>query len=374
MRTWPPSTIRSTFFVFASLCELFGLPMVEAMARGLPVVVAAIDSNVEVTRGAALQYPPADAAALADALAALMKDSAERTRRSGLSLKAGENYSWAKAADATVKALELVCMNLQPNKLDPSRPPLVQGQTRAHYDSYPFDFLTPADEDEIRDMQPAPFRRLVEKYLKRGDAVADIGCGGGRGTLYLTRAGFRPVSLDISDRSLRLAQRRAPSAMFLCASNLALPFADEGFDAVVSDGVIHHTPDVRASFRENARVLKPRGLFYLGVYNRRGYYYYFFTYLGPVFRFLEKYRLGRLVIYLTALPLYWLVHLIKSKGRRTWRGAVNLFYDYIMTPRASFHSFDEICAWGLEDGLKLLEYDPSVGNVHVFIFEKRTEG
>jgi hypothetical protein len=65
------------------------------------------------------------------------------------------------------------------------------------------------------------------------------------------------------------------------------------------------------------------------------------------------------------------VHLLKSRGQRTWRGARNFFYDYIITPRATFHTREEIVQWGEESGLELLEYDPRVGNVHAFFFRKR---
>ena len=83
----------------------------------------------------------------------------------------------------------------------------------------------------------------------------------------------------------------------------------------------HTTPDPRLAFRENVRVLKPGGYLYLGVYNRQGYYYYLYTYLGVPIRWLEKRPWGRLLIHAALLPIYYLVHLVKSGGKRTWRGA-----------------------------------------------------
>ena len=79
---------------------------------------------------------------------------------------------------------------------------------------------------------------------------------------------------------------------------------------------------------------------------------------------------GRVLIYAAIFPVYYLAHLVKSRGKRTLRGALNFFYDYIITPRASFHSIDEITPWGEAAGLELLDYDPSLGNVHVFIFRR----
>jgi len=249
----------------------------------------------------------------------------------------------------------------------------LQRRTRAHYEAYPFDFMTPGDEAPIEAMQPPPFRAFIAAHAKPGMIVAEIGCGPGRGTMYLAREALAVTAVDLSAASLALAKGRAPDAHFVRASNLELPFADEQFDLVVSDGVIHHTPDAKTSLAENGRILKRNGHLYLGVYNRHRYYYYLYNWLGPPLRWLERFQLGRALIFATVFPVYYAAHLIKSRGKRTLRGTVNFFYDYIMTPQASFHSRDEITRWGGEMGMHLLHYDPSLGNVHVFVFRKGTE-
>jgi SAM-dependent methyltransferase len=230
--------------------------------------------------------------------------------------------------------------------------------------------MTPADERAIADMQPKPFLQFVAQHVLPGNRVAEIGCGPGRATLFLASRGIDVVAVDISRHSLRLARERAPAAQFLCASNLDLPLRSGRFDVVVSDGVIHHTPDPQRSFAENVRLLRSGGVYYLGVYKRRRYYYYLYLYIGRPLRWLERRSAGRRVLMATAVPLYWLAHQIKSGGRRTWRGAVNFFYDYFITPQASFHTYEEICAWGALEGLQLLDYDPGLGNVHVFVFRR----
>ena len=246
----------------------------------------------------------------------------------------------------------------------------LQAKTAAHYDAHPLEFLTPEDEASIRDQQPPPFRSFVDAHVERGARVAEIGCGPGRGTLFLVRQKADVVAVDISYRSLLLARRRAPSAKFVLSTNLALPFEDDYFDAVVSDGVIHHTPNARAAFAENVRITRPQGWLYLGVYNTQGHYHYLYTLLGRPIRWMEKRALSRALMFASIVPLYWLVHLMKSRGKRTWQGAVHFFYDYFITPRASFHSYEEVCSWASEQGMRLVEYDPTLGNVHVFIFRK----
>jgi ubiquinone/menaquinone biosynthesis C-methylase UbiE len=249
----------------------------------------------------------------------------------------------------------------------------LQQQTRAHYEDFPFDFLTVEDERNIVNHQPPPFKRFVDAFLAPGSRVAEIGCGPGRGTLFMMQRDVDLLAVDLSPSSLRLARRRAPACQFVQATNLQLPLPDGFFDAVVSDGVIHHTPDAYRSFCENARILRPGGVMYLGVYRRKRYYYYVYTYIGRPIRWLEKRAWGKALIYATLLPIYYAVHFVKSRGKRTWRGVKNFFYDYIITPQASFHTSEEVLEWGRMNSLELMEYEEDVGNVHVFVFVKRPQ-
>jgi ubiquinone/menaquinone biosynthesis C-methylase UbiE len=246
----------------------------------------------------------------------------------------------------------------------------LEKDTTAHYDAYPFDFITPSTPDGVRAFQSESFRQFIDHNIRAGFRVAEIGCGPGRATLFLVQTKAEVVAVDISEQSIRIARARCPQAAFARASNLALPLPDNAFDVVISDGVLHVTPDPRAAFAENVRIARAGGLLYVGVYKRRRYYYYLYNYVGAPIRLMEKTALGRAIIFSTAIPLYWGVHLVKSQGRRTWKGAVNLFYDYFITPRATFHGYEEVIGWGRDEHIELVRYEPTPGNVHVFIFRK----
>lgn len=93
-------------FVFPSLCESFGMPMVEAMARGLCIVVADTPENREIVGTAGTIFPQRDAETLAAMIAHLQDDVAERQSRARLSLTRGRDFSWRTAAEHTYAAMQ----------------------------------------------------------------------------------------------------------------------------------------------------------------------------------------------------------------------------------------------------------------------------
>jgi glycosyltransferase involved in cell wall biosynthesis len=88
-------------FVYPSLYEGFGLPPLEAMACGAPVVTSNASSLPEVVGTAGLTVPPRDAAALTQALLKLMDDERlrEQFRRAGF--EQATRFSWERAANET---------------------------------------------------------------------------------------------------------------------------------------------------------------------------------------------------------------------------------------------------------------------------------
>jgi glycosyltransferase involved in cell wall biosynthesis len=90
-------------FVFPSLAEGFGLPILEAMARGVPVACSDRSSLPEVAGDAAVLFDPLDPRAIADALRRLPGE-ADRLRVAGR--RQAARFTWARCARLTADAYE----------------------------------------------------------------------------------------------------------------------------------------------------------------------------------------------------------------------------------------------------------------------------
>jgi SAM-dependent methyltransferase len=109
-------------------------------------------------------------------------------------------------------------------------------------------------------------------------AILDAGCGSGfSSSLWLNpswRQGGKAewYGLDIS-RAIDVAKERLgriPGMSFIQGDILQLPFREESFDTIFSEGVLHHTPCTEAALKSLVPLLKPKGEMLFYIYRKKG--------------------------------------------------------------------------------------------------------
>jgi glycosyltransferase involved in cell wall biosynthesis len=92
----------ATLFVFPSLYEGFGLPVLEAMSCGTAVIASNCTSLPEITGDAALLVDPGDAAGLAAAMTLLLENTTHREELASRALQRAKLFSWQETVAQTL--------------------------------------------------------------------------------------------------------------------------------------------------------------------------------------------------------------------------------------------------------------------------------
>ncbi|HEX9941393.1 MAG TPA: methyltransferase domain-containing protein [Thermoanaerobaculia bacterium] len=188
-----------------------------------------------------------------------------------------------------------------------------------------------------------------------GKRVLDVGCGTGEYALWYGVNGAREVvGIDLADGSLAVAERKrresgVGNVTFLKKDALQHDLPDNSFDYVYAVGVLHHTGDPEAGFRQMCRVVRPGGVVVVSLYNR---------YSRSILRFkqslckllggddLEKRaRIGRRLFPVT-------MHQLNKRYHETNYEAIS--YDIFGFPHESVHTAGEILKWFDANGIEYI--------------------
>jgi SAM-dependent methyltransferase len=109
-------------------------------------------------------------------------------------------------------------------------------------------------------------RDVLLRHLPRAGVIVDAGCGTAKWPIYLRRAGYRALGVEISPVACRMARELDPGLPVACADAQRAPLRTGSVDAVLSFGVVEHdAAGPVAALRELRRILKPGGLLVVAV-------------------------------------------------------------------------------------------------------------
>jgi SAM-dependent methyltransferase len=221
---------------------------------------------------------------------------------------------------------------------------------RRFYERAPFPGYPPGESYQAlrAKAERSVFARLVDRAIPGDARIADVGCGTGQMCLYLARADRVVVGADLTRTSLRLgaaaAERFGLARVLFVETDLRHSGLRSGaFDVVYSSGVLHHTPDPRASFARLAQLARPGGAIVLGVYNA-------FARIPT--------RLRRLVGRLSGFQMVPFDPILRDRNRDAARREAWL-RDQYQHPEEHRHTLAEVQRWFAENHVEYLRSYPS---------------
>ena len=220
---------------------------------------------------------------------------------------------------------------------------------RSFYEAAPFPGYPPRDSYSWLRARAArsDLARLLDQAIPGDARVLELGCGTGQMSLFLATADRLVGGADLTRASLSLAEsaRRRygiDSALFV-ETDLRAPGLRRGaFDVVYSSGVLHHTPDPRASFASLARLARPGGFVVVGLYN-------------AVARF--PHRLRRGIARLTGMRFVPFDPILRDRRSEPARRDAWLRDQYLHVEEHR-HTLGEVQDWFRENGVEYLRAYP----------------
>jgi glycosyltransferase involved in cell wall biosynthesis len=100
---------RAWACIFPTRFEGFGLPILEALAAGVPTACSHIEPLSAIAGGAALEFDPADEAAITQAMLRIAQDEPLRRHLAEMGPRRAVQFSWRATAEATLDALASAC-------------------------------------------------------------------------------------------------------------------------------------------------------------------------------------------------------------------------------------------------------------------------
>lgn len=134
-------------------------------------------------------------------------------------------------------------------------------KTRTAYSKNADDY----SQDWLAQPEPTDIYQLIQKFFIPSGITADIGCGNGRDSNWMSQNGFQVFGFDSSDELLKIAKKLFTKIQF---SKTLLPELNEipiQYDNVFCETVIMHLPtnQIPSAIKNLKRILKPDGVLYL---------------------------------------------------------------------------------------------------------------
>lgn len=273
--------------------------------------------------------------------------------------------------DGEIKSGELACLEGHRYPITNFIPRFVTGDAYVGNFSFQWHIYRRVQLDSVTgDGQTARLFDLMTGFRHEdlaGKRVLDVGCGPGKFAEVALDLGAEVVGIDLSfavDAALANFGRH-PRLHLIQADVFHLPLRDDAFDAIYSLGVLHHTPDCEAAFKQLPRHLKQGGRVAIWVYAQQ-----IIPHFNRRLRGITRRLPPRLLYYLSLVPVpltyIFNVPILRAPfyGLRlyfqwiswgTWRQRWLDTFDWYSCWYQSAHTYPEVYRWFRSAGLTDIE-------------------
>jgi SAM-dependent methyltransferase len=203
------------------------------------------------------------------------------------------------------------------------------------------------------------FAKKLDQEIPLKSKILEAGCGTGQMSIFLSRFLRKIYSIDISKGSLIIANK------FIKKNNIKniklfrmniykLFFQKDYFDIIISNGVLHHTPDAQLAFSKLVEYLKKDGLIIIGLYHKYGRFIHnirqkIINIFGEKFKFLDSRFKEN----------------ISFEKKKSW------FLDQYKNPFEMNYTISEVLKWFKSNNIEYISSIPIDFEVNEPLFKKR---
>jgi len=258
-------------FVFPSRYEGFGLPVLEAMACGTPVIVSDRGSLPEVVGAAGFCVDPDDEGALAAVMCQVIGEPETQARMAAAGLEQAARFSWARSAADLLVLLREVAGTPHSSRAR-SAPGSSPPTGPAFYDREYFEGRTRQSPPHTRELIYPMAERTAAFLVRRCRPVRvlDIGCAKGFLVEAFRAHGVRSAfGIDVSLYAVSAGGAATSGGMVVGDVNAGIPLRSASFDLVAAVDLFEHLADPWPALREIRRILSELGVAYLKICHPR---------------------------------------------------------------------------------------------------------
>lgn len=222
---------------------------------------------------------------------------------------------------------------------------------KSFYEEYPFPNYEDFDNSSslIEKAKKSQFALQLFDELPFNSRILEVGCGTGQLTNYLALSQRQVVGIDLSFNSLMIGnnfnKNKSNGKSIFMQMNLFKPaFKENSFHTLISNGVLHHTPNPIEGLRIISLLVKKGGYIIIGLYNKFGRIYT---------------NLVRRILKLSENAFRYLDPHLRRKDISELRKQI-WFLDQYKNPVESSHTFDEMLKAFDELNIEFISSIPSM--------------